>query len=216
MAEDHKPEKPVAARLLVLPCVDSAVHANRFVAFRASRELDWLPVALPSTLLFRVQSDSPDVIVIAEGEMFLAGAANRRALEEVFSDIPVVLLAAEPDAAIVRSAAHIKIYSVIPLEASAHQLVTAVVATVAGFAVTVPRPLTAPANVLRMAEELTAREVEVLRWMARGQTNKQLAVQLNISEHTAKFHVSSVLAKLGAQTRTEAVTIGMTRGLVAI
>ena len=69
---------------------------------------------------------------------------------------------------------------------------------------------------MRIAEDLTAREVEVLRLMARGFRNKQLAAMLNISEHTAKFHVSSVLAKLGARTRTEAVTIGMTRGLVAI
>lgn len=213
MAEDHKPERPVRAPLLVLPCVDSAIHANRFVALGASREFDWLPVALPSTLLFRVQSDNPDVIVIAEGETFLARAGNRKALEEMFSEIPAVLLAAEPNAALVRGAARLKIHSVIPLEADTHQLETAIVATVAGFAVTVPRPA---ANVIRIAEELTAREVEVLRWMARGRTNKQLAVQLNISEHTAKFHVSSVLAKLGAQTRTEAVTIGMTRGLVAI
>lgn len=216
MAEDHKSERLVPGPLLVLPCVDSAVHANRFRALRASREFDLLPVALPSTLLFRVQSDSPDVIVIAEAETFLARAGNRRALEEVFSDIPAVLLAAEPNAAVVRGAARLKIYSVIPLEVTAHQLVTAIAATVAGFAVTVPRPPATPANVMRIAEELTAREVEVLRWMARGRTNKQLAVQLNISEHTAKFHVSSVLAKLGAQTRTEAVTIGMTRGLVAI
>ena len=220
MAEDRKSERLVADRfadrLWVLPCVDSAVHANRFVALRASRQFDLLPVALPSTLLFRVQSDSPDVIVIAEGETFLARAGNRRALEDVFSDIPAVLLAAEPNAAVVRGASRIKIYSVIPLEVTAHQLVTAIAATVAGFAVTVPRPAATAANVMRIAEELTAREVEVLRWMARGQTNKQLAVQLNISEHTAKFHVSSVLAKLGAQTRTEAVTIGMTRGLVAI
>jgi DNA-binding NarL/FixJ family response regulator len=216
VAEDHKRERPVAGPLLVLPCVDSAIHANRFAALRASREFDLLPVALPSTLLFRVQSDSPDVIVIAEAETFLARAGNRRALEEVFSDIPAVLLAAEPSAAVVRSAARLKIYSVIPLEVTAHQLVTAIAAAVAGFAVTVPRPPATPANVMRIAEELTTREVEVLRWMARGRTNKQLAVQLNISEHTAKFHVSSVLAKLGAQTRTEAVTIGMTRGLVAI
>ena len=220
MAEDHKSEKQgadrFADRLLVLPCADSAIHAGRFAALRASREFDLLPVALPSTLLFRAQSDSPDVIVIAEGETFLARAGNRRALEEVFSDIPALLLAAEPNAAVVRGAARIKIYSVIPLEVTAHQLVTAIAATVAGFAVTVPRPPATPANVMRIAEELTARELEVLRWMARGQTNKQLAVQLNISEHTVKFHVSSVLAKLGAQTRTEAVTIGMTRGLVAI
>jgi DNA-binding NarL/FixJ family response regulator len=220
VAEDHKSERLVAGRLadrlLVLPCVSAAIHANRFAALRASREFDFLPVALPSTLLFRAQSDNPDVIVIAEGETFLTRAGNRRALEEVFSDIPAVLLAAEPSAAVVRSAARIKIHSVIPLEVTAHQLVTAIAATVAGFAVAVPRELAAPANVMRVAEELTAREVEVLRWMARGRTNKQVAVQLNISEHTAKFHVSSVLAKLGAQTRTEAVTIGMTCGLVAI
>jgi DNA-binding NarL/FixJ family response regulator len=94
--------------------------------------------------------------------------------------------------------------------------VTAVSATVAGFAVTLPLPPAAPADTMRITEELTARELEVLRLMARGQTNKQVAAELKISEHTAKFHVSSVLAKLGALTRTEAVTIGMTRGLVAI
>jgi hypothetical protein len=116
VAEDHKFERVVAGRLLVLPCVDSAIHANRFAALRALREFDLLPAALPSTLLFRVQSDSPDVIVIAEGETFLARAGNRRALEEVFSDVPAVLLAAELNAAVVRGAARLKIYSVIPLD----------------------------------------------------------------------------------------------------
>jgi DNA-binding NarL/FixJ family response regulator len=195
------------------------VHASRFEALRAAQQLALLGVALPSTLLFRVQSDHPDVIVIAAGEAFLArAAANRRALERVFSDTPAVLLAAEANAAIVRSAARVKIHSVLPTEVTTQQLVAAISATVAGFAVTPLRsaigPVSAPAEPI--AEELTAREVEVLRLMARGQRNKQLAAQLKISEHTAKFHVSSVLAKLGARTRTEAVTIGMTRGLVAI
>jgi len=225
VAEDHKREKqawaapgpvPLLERFVVLPCVDAMIHASRFLALRAARELDFLAVALPSTLLFRVQSDSPDVIVIAEGENFLARAGNRATLAEVFSDTPAVLLAAEPTPAMMRSAARMKIHSVLPLEVTTHQLVTAIAATVAGFAVTVPHPPTAPADVVGIMEELTAREVEVLRLMARGQTNKQVAAQLQISEHTAKFHVSSVLAKLGARTRTEAVTIGMTRGLVAI
>jgi DNA-binding NarL/FixJ family response regulator len=55
-----------------------------------------------------------------------------------------------------------------------------------------------------------------LRLVALGLGNKEIASRLDISEHTAKFHVSSILAKLGAASRTEAVTIGMTRGLVAI
>jgi DNA-binding NarL/FixJ family response regulator len=175
-----------------------------------------LPVALPSTLLFRVQSESPDAILIAAGESFLAGVRHRRGLEEVFAETPTVLLAAALGAAIVRSAARMKIYSVVPMEATTAQVAAAISATVAGFAVTVPRPPSGPEESIPGSEHLTAREVEVLRLMARGHRNKQLAAALNISEHTAKFHVSSVMAKLGARTRTEAVTIGVTRGLVAI
>jgi DNA-binding NarL/FixJ family response regulator len=192
------------------------IHASRFYSLRAARELDWLAVALLSTLLFRVQSDNPDVIVIAAGEAFLAQASNRRALQQVFTETPAVLLAAEPNAAMVRNAARMSIHSVLPMEVTARQLVAAISATIAGFAVTLPRASSGVGEVMRITEDLTTREVEVLRLMARGQTNKQVAAQLKISEHTAKFHVSSVLSKLGARTRTEAVTIGMTRGLVAI
>ena len=109
-----------------------------------------------------------------------------------------------------------KIYSVLPMEVTTAQLIAAIAATVAGFAVTLPRLPSGPEESISGSEHLTAREVEVLRWMARGYRNKQLAAALSISEHTAKFHVSSVMAKLGARTRTEAVTIGVTRGLVAI
>jgi DNA-binding NarL/FixJ family response regulator len=66
------------------------------------------------------------------------------------------------------------------------------------------------------AQPLTARESEVLGMLAEGLGNKAIAARLGISTHTAKFHVASILAKLGAGSRTEAVTIGMRRGLVAI
>lgn len=200
----------------MLPGVDSMIHARRFTALGSSSELALLPVALASTLLFRVQSESPDVILIAGGEAFLASVRHRRAFEEVFAETPTVLLAAEPGAATVRSAARMRIFSVLPMEVTTAQLVAAISATVAGFAVTLPRLPAGPEESIPGGEHLTAREVEVLRWMARGHRNKQLAAALNISEHTAKFHVSSVMAKLGARTRTEAVTIGVTRGLVAI
>jgi DNA-binding NarL/FixJ family response regulator len=213
VAEDNN---AAATPFVVLPVVDSMLHAGRFQSLRAARELRLLAVALASTLVFRVQSDHPDAIVIAEGEAFLAGSSQRGALQEVFSDVPTVLLAAQANTAVVRSAARLKIYSVLPMGATTLQVVAAISATVAGFAVTVPRAPAGPPERMRIAEDLTAREVEVLRLMARGYRNKQLAAMLNISEHTAKFHVSSVLAKLGARTRTEAVTIGMTRGLVAI
>lgn len=65
-------------------------------------------------------------------------------------------------------------------------------------------------------ETLTPREQEVLQLMAAGLPNKTIAVQLGISDHTAKFHVSSVLAKTGAASRTEAVTTAARRGLLLL
>ena len=61
---------------------------------------------------------------------------------------------------------------------------------------------------------LTPRELEVLRLLADGASNKMIAHKLGISEHTVKFHVTSILSKLNAGTRTEAVTLGIRQGLV--
>ena len=63
---------------------------------------------------------------------------------------------------------------------------------------------------------LSSREVEVLRMVADGLANKQIAARLLISEHTVKFHVASILAKLHASTRAEAVRNGARRGLVVV
>lgn len=67
-----------------------------------------------------------------------------------------------------------------------------------------------------LQEQLTAREREVLTLLAEGAGNKEIASKLKISENTAKFHVSSILGKLGATTRTEAVTRGYRLGLIFI
>jgi NarL family two-component system response regulator YdfI len=66
------------------------------------------------------------------------------------------------------------------------------------------------------SEEITSRETEVLRMLAEGLVNRDIAARLGISEHTVKFHISSILDKLGASTRTEAVTLGIRRGLIPI
>lgn len=65
-------------------------------------------------------------------------------------------------------------------------------------------------------DPLTAREFEVLQSLAQGLANKQIALALGISEHTVKFHVSAIYAKLGVTNRTEAVRSGIQRGLVVI
>ncbi len=66
------------------------------------------------------------------------------------------------------------------------------------------------------AETLTPREQEVLRELAAGRQNKEIAAKLIISERTVKFHVSAILGKLGAGNRTEAVTLAAQRGLIKL
>ena len=65
-------------------------------------------------------------------------------------------------------------------------------------------------------EALTVREREVLELLSRGLPNKLIARRLQISEHTVKFHVSSIYAKLGASSRTDAVSRGVRRGLITL
>jgi DNA-binding NarL/FixJ family response regulator len=65
-------------------------------------------------------------------------------------------------------------------------------------------------------EILTNRELEVLRLVAEGLPNKQIAIKLSISEHTIKFHINAIMGKLGVQSRTEAVVRATRQGLIAL
>jgi DNA-binding NarL/FixJ family response regulator len=65
-------------------------------------------------------------------------------------------------------------------------------------------------------EDLTSREIDVLRLIAAGNANKEIAAQLSIAEDTVKSHVTNILAKLGANDRTHAVTIGLKRGIIEL
>ena len=67
-----------------------------------------------------------------------------------------------------------------------------------------------------LQEALTDREIGVLNLIAEGRTNPEIAQRLSISRNTVKFHVSSIIAKLGAASRTDAVTLGMKRGLIIV
>ena len=66
------------------------------------------------------------------------------------------------------------------------------------------------------SELLTSRELEVLKLLADGLDNKAIALQLQISKHTVKFHISSILSKLDVSSRTEAVTFGLRQGLILL
>ena len=112
--------------------------------------------------------------------------------------------------------------AVLPPDASGGEILAAIQAAAAGMAAIDPGDLEAliAANTPQLAAEpataLTARELEVLRMLADGAANKTIAWKLGISEHTVKFHVASILGKLGAASRTEAVTLGIRRGLVLL
>jgi len=104
-------------------------------------------------------------------------------------------------------------------EATPAQIVAAVHAAAAGLIVMPAQEGMAflpHSQVEELAEALTPREMDVLEMLAEGMSNKMIAHRLSISDHTAKFHVNSILAKLNAGTRTEAVTRGIRLGLIKI
>jgi DNA-binding CsgD family transcriptional regulator len=74
----------------------------------------------------------------------------------------------------------------------------------------------APGAALQAGAALTARELEVLRLVARGLGNKEIAADLGITTHTVKYHLAAVLDKLGVRSRTEAVSLGVRKGLVPL
>jgi DNA-binding NarL/FixJ family response regulator len=113
-------------------------------------------------------------------------------------------------------------------DATGEEIIAAIVAVAGGLITldrrlagdllaTPERPQAPTAERLADIEEpLTARELEVLQLLAEGLPNKLIAAQLHISEHTAKFHVSAIILKLGAASRTEAVTLAARRGLLIL
>jgi DNA-binding NarL/FixJ family response regulator len=131
---------------------------------------------------------------------------------------PIVLLG-DP----VWTAEHLRlgVRAILPPDATALEIQAAIEAAAAGLAVIDPAELEAllasPAPPPAVdGGPLTARELEVLRMLAEGAANKAIAWQLKISEHTVKFHVAQILAKLNAGTRTEAVTVGIRKGLILV
>ncbi|MGO4880943.1 MAG: LuxR C-terminal-related transcriptional regulator [Bryobacteraceae bacterium] len=132
----------------------------------------------------------------------------------------IVLLAPDLESSWTGDALRAGIRAVLPGDLGAREILAAVEAAAAGLAVLHPQDILAlvaerPAPTAQ-TQALTPREVQVLAMLAEGHGNKTIAWKLGISEHTAKFHVASILSKLNAGTRTEAVTLGIRRGLIMV
>jgi DNA-binding NarL/FixJ family response regulator len=117
------------------------------------------------------------------------------------------------------------IWGVLPMSASEEELGAALHALGEGLWAGAPalvRGLLREPNLIELIngeelpEPLTARETEVLQLIARGLANKQVALKLSISEHTVKFHLSSLYAKLNVSSRTEAIRVGLSLGLISL
>jgi DNA-binding NarL/FixJ family response regulator len=109
-----------------------------------------------------------------------------------------------------------RVWGILPTESSAEELTAAIHALSQGLIVGTSTLLFESENEPLSHGPLTDRESEVLGLVAKGLANKQIAVALGISEHTVKFHVSSIYTKLNVTNRTEAVREGLRGGWVAL
>ena len=180
-------------------------------------------------------------ILVADLYTPASAAAMLDFLEEAPASAGSVALIDDPDPVWVRSALRASVHAIISRDANSEDMQLALQAAEAGFVLLHPTSVQgllqenaiAEINGLSdeemdheglhradmnegLAEALTAREFEVLRLVSMGLGNKEIAARLAISEHTAKFHISSILSKLHAGSRTEAVSLGIRRGLITI
>jgi DNA-binding NarL/FixJ family response regulator len=131
----------------------------------------------------------------------------------------VALLTDDASPVLVNQALRAGVRGILPVALDGNQLSAAIRAIAQGLVVLYPGEwgVARQADAERvLVEPLTPREGEVLQMLGFGRSNKEIAGRLKISEHTAKFHVASVLGKLGAATRAEAVSVAMRRGLILL
>ncbi len=166
----------------------------------------------------------PDVILMEAAADAQEGLLNALEDAEVAQEYAVVVLSEQPKADWLFKALRAGVRAVLPRDATPEQLRAALEAAAAGLIVVhpsglsevLPAPAALSSPVPELPEPLTPREREVLQMISAGLGNKEIAGRLSISEHTVKFHVASILGKLGASTRTEAVSIGIRHGLVLL
>ena len=167
---------------------------------------------------------APDVVLIGSSGEPIEPLLESVTTSGLPSDVNVVFLGDGASPATSAEALSAGVRAVLPSDISPDQLVATLQAAASGLLVLHPAQMkdgfpaaSAPQREAdELMESLTRRETGVLQMLAAGLGNKEIAAQLGISEHTVKFHVASILGKLGAGSRTEAVSIGIRRGLVLL
>jgi len=154
----------------------------------------------------------PDVVLVDLLMPDMDGVASIQAIRELYPEIQVLILAAFEEFALVRRAMEAGAVGILLKNMSGDDLACMIRSTRSGPRIQPPksieeimRAVNAPMMLPAPHVELTRRERQVLALMAQGFTNMQIGMHLIISRATAKYHVSSILSKLGVATRTEAV-----------
>lgn len=209
-----------AADNIVRAGLESIVRASPSLAVvSSSSNLD--------TLAALIEDYSPDVVLIELGLHNDEPVSEKLlALGAVSPPAPaIVVLADDIHTDWTTEALRLGVRALLPRKATAEEIVPAVVAAATGLVVLHPDvfdlllpvlPSTARTLPTSPVQALTPREIEVLGMLAEGLGNKAIARRLSISEHTVKFHVSSIFTKLNASSRTEAVTLGARQGLIML
>jgi len=207
-----------AASITALIAAESPLAAARVEALLRGRPGLEVVVSAPRELARRLDEHPGAIVVLA-----LESAETARALDlirGVSSVEAVVLLAADPSAAWTAQARRSGVRAVLRADATADELATAIDAVRAKLVVLHPEALkssrAARAPQTKGPVALTPREQEILEALAEGLSNRLIAGRLAISSQTVKFHVAAILAKLGAGSRTEAVTFALRQGLIAL
>ena len=156
-----------------------------------------------------------DVVVTSASRASLFHTATQLN-NEIDSSSAAILLLGEEQPNVQEMKRMARVWRILPADASAEELTAAIHALSQGLIVGAPTLLFESESEPLQRGPLTERESEVLALLARGLANKQIAVSLGISEHTVKFHVSSIYTKLNVTNRTEAVREGLRGGWIAL
>jgi DNA-binding NarL/FixJ family response regulator len=163
------------------------------------------------------------IVDVPLADVLLVDAPAARAIVAALEDargVPSIVMVDAPDGDLTATALRAGAAGVVARQSDVPELLAAIDAVAAGLLVVdgSARESLVGAGLRDDvgAEPLTARERDVLTLLARGLSNKRIAARLSVSEHTVKFHVGSVLGKLGAATRAEAVALGARRGYLIV